>query len=91
MNVAKFRDRGRFAALAPAVARYFAPVEVIAGLRAAERPALGKGWRRAHQSSLRELVQLRAAWLASAQAVVERTNAFDPSFDRFNGSGDDRP
>jgi len=43
-NVAKFRDRGRVASLAPAVARYFAPIEVIGRLRAAERRPHGKSW-----------------------------------------------
>jgi hypothetical protein len=40
-----------------AVARYFEPIEVIGGLRAAERPPHGNCRRRADRSSLRELAQ----------------------------------
>jgi hypothetical protein len=44
MNVGKFRDRGRVAALVPAIARYFAPIEVIGRLRAAARRPHEKSW-----------------------------------------------
>jgi hypothetical protein len=53
-------------------ARYFRPIEVIAGLRAAERPPHDNCWKRADQVPLRGRVELRAAWLRRVSTTVAR-------------------